>query len=344
MKKLVNRLIGLLLLIGIVVLCAKYVIKSSVPSILLKTHVLQDMYALSGTKDLVITSLKGGMSESSLYKVDGKDNSYVIRLLDNHRSKESKEREIKVQTIASENGWGPKLYASNIDEGWIIMEYMKPTPLTQADRVGDTLYESLGKRLHQIHAGPAFTLKRDVLKDIEERLERLHKEDKIPQSIDYAVLKNIIGSVQKNRSSIVTPTHRDLNPNNIIFSEHQPFIIDFEDAAQDDPFYDLGTVGIYYIFDTHHEKVFLDAYFNRVPTRQEYAYYQIGRQAALLSYGLNFLHFAPWEVIKNTSVSPEPFEKILQAFDKGIIDITNPVDQLRIAVSLLQAAVSESHR
>ena len=341
MKKLVNRLIGFVLLIGIIVLCAKYVSEPSVPPILLKTHVLQDMYTLAGTKDLAITSLKGGMSGSNLYKVDGKDSSYVIRLLGNCRSTESKAREVLVQTIASQEGWGPKLYASDIDEGWIIMEYIKPTPLTESDRMNDETYISLGQRLQQIHTGPEFLSVRDRLKEIKERLDRLYKENKIPQSIDYEVLKNIIDLVKKHGSTVLAPTHRDLNPNNIIFSNHQPFIIDFEDAAQDDPFYDLGTIGIFYIFNTHHEEVFLKAYFNRVPTQQEYMRYQRMKQLALIAYGLNFLNFAPQEVIANVSVPLEPFEKLLQDFDKGVIDINNSTDQLRLAVSLLQEAINQ---
>ncbi|HEX4068729.1 MAG TPA: phosphotransferase [Candidatus Babeliales bacterium] len=234
-------------LIGIVALLTWHVRRFAIPSVLSKTAALETLYTLAGTKDLKITSLKGG-SEATLYKVDSKDKSYVIRLIE-HRSLAQKEREINAQKIASDGGWSPQLYASDVDEGWIIMEYIQPTSLTQADRMNDSLYISLGKVLQKMHTGPDFLLSSSspIINRIEEQLEQLYKEHKIPQSIHYETLKNIFNSVKKNHSTIIAPTHRDLNPNNIIFSGHQPFIIDFEDAAQDDPFFDLGTIGAFFI-------------------------------------------------------------------------------------------------
>ncbi len=338
MKKMIKGLVFISLL-AVCIVCIWQVKKPAIPLILSKTYALETLYTLADTKNFVITSLKGGMSESMLYKVASKEKSYVIRFIQ-HRSIAGRQREIEAQTIASERGWGPKLYASDSNEGWIIMEYIKPISLTQVDRMNDEIYRALGKSLREIHTGPSFAIVQDRLKEIEERLERLHKEDKIPSIINYEILKNIIDLAQKNHSKVLAPTHRDLNPNNIIFSGHQPFIIDLEDAAQDDPFYDLGTVGIFYIFDARHEKIFLDTYFNRTPTQQEYEYYQNMKQAARLCYGINFLEAAPQRIVKNVSVTAEPLKKLLQDFDNGIIDITDPVDQLKLAVGFLQEAIN----
>lgn len=340
MKKRIKILVVFVSVLVLVVLFTWDVRKSSIPSILLKTHALEMIYTLADTKDVDITSLKGGMSASVLYRVASKDKSYVIRFIQ-HRSIAGRQREINAQTIASENGWGPKLYASDVDEGWIIMEYIKPTSLTEADRMDDEIYKALGQSLRKIHTGPSFEIERDVVKDTGDRLERLHKKDKIPAVINYEILKNIIDLVQKNHSKALAPTHRDLNPNNIIFSGHRPFIIDLEDAAQDDPFYDLGTVGIYHIFDAHHEEIFLRAYFNRPPTQQEYERYQNMKQVAGIRCGLSFLEAAPQEIIKNVSIEVEPVTKLMQDFYNGIIDVTNPVDQLKIAVGFLQEAINQ---
>jgi hypothetical protein len=67
-----NRLrIGLLILIGLIlssVLVVRHVKKSYIPLKLSQFHALQDLYRLAGTKDLTITPLKEGLSESTLYK------------------------------------------------------------------------------------------------------------------------------------------------------------------------------------------------------------------------------------------------------------------------------------
>ena len=217
MKTLAKVLIFVsLLMISIVFI--GYVKKTSIPSIFYKTNVLPTVYAVMGTNEFLITPLKGGLSESTLYKVDSEDKSCVIRFI-GHRSRKDKLREIDAQTIASQEGWGPTLYASDINEGWIIMEYIKQIPLTAADRMNDEMYIALGKCLQHIHTGPKFLTGKPILKEIEELLEKLQREDKIPQSIDYVILENLLESIKKNYPLILTPTHRDLNPNNIIFSD-----------------------------------------------------------------------------------------------------------------------------
>ncbi len=127
-----------------------------------------------------------------------------------------------------------------------------------------------------------------------------------------------------------------MNPNNIIFSDHKIFFIDFENAAQDDPFYDLGTIGIFYIFDSYHEQLFLNSYFDRIPTQEEYAYYQQMKQMALLFVASNLLNFVPREMIQHSSCMTESFEKMLHGVSNGTVNIADPADQLKLAVSMLQ--------
>ena len=341
MKKLISVLLAFVSTIAIITILTWQAKNAVIPSALSKTNALQVVYRLTGdTKDFKITPLKGGLSESTLYKVDSDNKSYVIRLI-GHRSMEDKQREINAQAIASQEGWGPILYAADINEGWIIMDYIKPTILHQADRRNEALYIALGKRLQQIHTGPKFLSGKPILNEIEELLNRLNQQNKIPKSINYAVLKEILESIKKNHSTILAPIHRDLNPNNIIFSDNQPFIIDFENAAQDDPFYDLGTIGIFYIMHPYHETIFLNAYFDRDPTQQEYKHYQTMKQAALLFYGLNFLDFVPQEIVHNISVPTESIERMLQDVANGTIDIANNIDQLKLAVSILQEAINQ---
>lgn len=311
----------------------------TLPSLFLNTNILPTLYEITGTKEFTIDPLTGGLSDSTLYKVARKDKQWVVRFI-GHRSMKDKLREINAQSIASQEGWGPALYASDSNQGWIIMQYIKSTPLTAADRMNEETYIKLGTCLQKIHTGPAFSAGKSIVQEIEELLNKLQQQNKLPQSINYELLKSIITSIKKNYPRVMAPTHRDLNPNNIIFSDNQIFIIDFENAAQDDPFYDLATVGIFYIFHPYHEKIFLNSYFNRDYTPQEYAYYQEMKQLAFLFYGLNFLDFITPEIIQTTSVSTQPFAHMLEDLGRGAINIADPIDQLKLAVSMLQEAIN----
>lgn len=342
-----NRLrISLLVFIGLSlssVFVVRYVKKSSIPPKISQSHALRDLYRLAGTKDLTITPLKGGLSESTLYKVDSRNESFVIRFI-GHRSMNDRLREINAQMIASKEGWSPTVYTSDINEGWIIMNYIKPKNLTAADRENEKTYEALGKLLQRIHTSTDFLPGKSILTEIEELMNNAHNQGKIPSSIDYNILKDIIESVKKTYPRMLTPTHRDLNPNNILFSDYTIFIIDFENAAQDDPFYDLATVGIFYLFNPYHEAAFLNAYFNRAPTSQEYAYYQEMKQLALLFYGFNFLDFVPQKMIQSTSVTIKPFVEMLQDVGSGGLNLADHADQLKFAISILQEAINQYKR
>ena len=52
-------------------------------------------------------------------------------------------------------------------------------------------------------------------------------------------------------------------------------MIDYEDASQGDPYFDLATLGIFYLFDETTTKIFLKSYFGRPPTRREEARFQL---------------------------------------------------------------------
>lgn len=312
-----------------------------VPETLQEADIMKYIYALSRSTAGVkkITPLKGGLSGLSIYKIDMDNKSYVVRLLAK-RSIADRVREIQAQTIASQQGWGPKVYVSNEEQGWIIMEYLKPETVTFLSRIGTALYKKLGYCLRMVHNGPSFLEGKTALAEIDELLELCHEHKKIPFYFNYDDLKQIVTFIHNNHCPTFVPCHRDLNPNNIIFSKNKVFLIDFEYATQDDPFYDLATVGIYYIFDSFHEKIFLEAYFGKEPTQQECAYYQLMKQAVLLFYGLDLLKGVPVEVISTASLTIQPLLLLFKKIDEGLLSIEKPADQLKIATSMIQEALN----
>jgi len=135
-----------------------------------------------------------------------------------------------------------------------------------------------------------------------------------------------------------TFTHRDLNPNNIIMSGGTLLAIDFENAAQDDPYFDLATVGIFNLFTTQQEELFFNAYFGRAATPQEYAKYQDMKIAAYLFYGLSLIEKTPAariDVVDDAELFIDVYTKIGQ----GTYDLSNPEHRRIFGLSLLRQAI-----
>lgn len=304
---------------------------------------MECLYTLGNIRNnIIITPLTGGLSGTSLFKIDLKNKSYVFRILRSSLSIEEKIQQVNAQSIASEKGWGPKLYTSDIEDGWILMQYLHTTPLTDEYRANDEMYIQLAKLLQKIQTGPPFLEGESRFTKIEKLLEELNNKGKIPAIFDYTTLKNILLSTKKNYQSTITPTHRDLNPNNLIFIKNQFFAIDFDDACQDDPLYDVATIGIFYIFNPHHEEIFLNSYFQHTPTKNELAHYHRMKQLNFLFYSLIFLKILSKQNTQNISFAIEPYEKLLQKLGQGELDVSSPEGQLTLAVSFLQQAINEN--
>jgi hypothetical protein len=68
-------------------------------------------------------TLKGGLSDSGVYKMSDSRDSYVLKDI-SHRSRNDRIREIHAHKIASEHAYGPKLYAYDVSKGKIVMSFL----------------------------------------------------------------------------------------------------------------------------------------------------------------------------------------------------------------------------
>lgn len=280
------------------------------------------------------TPLKGGLSNSTLYKVSDSKNKYVLRNIE-HRTWEDREREIQAQSIASQHGYGPHLYAYDIQQGKILMSFL-PQSKTLPD--SSTKAHKLAKLLQKIHSGPSFCEHISILEQIK---SRFHSIFFFPSDINPKDIETLIANLEKNKPLIKTATHRDLNPNNIIFDEYgDPKVIDFENAGEDDPFFDISTIIIFNFENTSEENIFLKAYFKREPTQAEIEYIHVIKKEVFLFYGLEILS----KVLPETANDPAPsinFTEIYSAIKEGSFSLDDNKHLLIFAKSLLNRALNE---
>lgn len=278
--------------------------------------------------------LKGGLSAATVDKVSDGKTFYVLRQL-NDRRLDDRMRELKAQQVASDAGYGPKLIAYDLDKGTVLMEYLKPS--TTAMLV-DQLPEKVAALLHQIHDGPAYCEGKSILDQLAQRYEVALV---FPSDIDRTRVGTEIASLLKMRTDQKKPTHRDLNPNNFIWQSDSFKVIDFENAAQDDPFFDLATVLLFQLHDDQSRKAFLGAYFHRDLTEAESQHLQSMRKVVCLFYGLGLMSHASLEMIEDSKETQSLQDVFDSLFKKGAFDLSQVSNQLIFAKALIKEAITE---
>ncbi|MBA3813658.1 MAG: phosphotransferase [Alphaproteobacteria bacterium] len=204
-----------------------------------------------------VHSLKGGLSPSMIYKVTTDKKSYVLRLIDEHRSFSDREREITAMQIASQGGIAPKVYYANAKEGVIVMEFIPSVPLSEKERSPPLLLPHLAHILREIHRGPPFPPTdgaQEKIRDLNALL--VLKKVKLPALINEVLtgFHRIENTLQKTAK--LAPCHNDLNPNNILFTESGIKVIDWEAAGMGDPYFDLATIALFLRLPTRMKRPF----------------------------------------------------------------------------------------
>lgn len=278
--------------------------------------------------------LKGGLSAATVDQVSDGKTFYVLRVMKDRRL-EDKMREIKAQQVASDAGYGPKLIAYDLDKGTVLMEYLKPSVTAM---FVDELPQKLAALLHQIHDGPAFCEGKSILDQLVQRYEVALV---FPPDIDRTRVGDEIAMLLKERTGLKKPTHRDLNPNNFIWQGDSFKVIDFENAAQDDPFFDIATVLLFHLHDDHSRKAFLKAYFQRELSADEKAHLDSMHKVVCLFYGLGLMSHASLDMIEDSKETQSLQDIFDSLFKKGAFDLSQVSNQLIFAKALIKEAITE---
>lgn len=306
-------------------------------------RVVKDHLKLTGS--VFAQQLKGGLSNAQLFIVTSGTEKYVIRFL-LHKTAEKREQEITCLTAASQGDYGPHVYFASSTEGIAIMEYLKALPITDAIRASPLLYNQLGQLLRTMHSAPPLTKTTNVFSKIQNRMlprvKARYKNSVILDTIEHAVehIKNTVEPF-----ATWAPCHNDLNPNNIIFVGTACKAIDYESAAQADPYFDVATIIAFYCFSPDHEKIVVTTYLKRPPTRQEEARLYLMKQIVFINWALGFLNRVG-EQKQNTSagqnladyrglVDQTFYENFLKSCTQGKNELEDPEQVKKMASALL---------
>lgn len=275
--------------------------------------------------------LKGGLSKSSLYKVSKDGKFYVVRDFE-HRSTEDKIFEIRAQLVASDNFYGPKVYAYDATEGKILMSFLE---IIKNDLTPSRKAEKLAKLLLKMHNGPKF---QDNFSAFKLTQKLINKKIKVlPKEFSREKLASVLSDYSELPKSEKRPSHRDLNLNNMLYTKDGYKIIDFENASQDDPFFDIATIIIFNFYTSPGEKEFIQQYFKRNLTYDEIARLNTMKKIVFLYYGLSIIKKISNKLIQK-KVKDISFNEAMHSLNKNELSLDNQNHLLIIAKSMLNEA------
>jgi len=150
--------------------------------------------------------------------------------------------EYEVQKLAYQHGLAAQPYYLNLEEGFMICEYLDGKHKTDLSKAEITLFAQQLKMLHSIKIDQSPL-------DVKSEFPTLTKElEEAFAYIDTTLLETVL-------------CHNDLNPLNCIFSKDGLMFIDWEFSGVNDRYFDMASVSVEFSFDNNDEINFMDLYF-----------------------------------------------------------------------------------
>lgn len=296
--------------------------------------IMQNSIGVNGP--YTIERLSGGCSGSEVIKVSTPNKDYVIRFW-NMQWAGYFPQDLACQLIASDAGYGPKVYFSDEVQGFTIMDYYFPEALPETQ----IRLQALVDLVKKIHAGPV------VPKGVDRSvyLDSLIDELKTTPFFDLEAIRTIKDTVfnATRPGASCVACHRDLHHGNLIYTQSRFIALDYTWGAMDDPFADLANIAIFNCKNEAEDRLLLQLYFGNQPNARQMASLSLMKLSAKIFYGLEFLGLFYLNKMEEPITS--------RAASKAYIDFgghggraSSPTDFFTYAISLLSEVIDCSHR
>jgi len=281
--------------------------------------------------------LHGGGSSSLTYKIIVTQKAYVLRVMGLDQPINNRDTQISCLIRAAALNIAPQCYYANAEHGIIIMGHIHAQPIIDRMR----LLTELAGILHNLHQTkdfpPAHMQIFDYLPDLAAELKQYPLPDFL---INYFAQ---ITEIQK----ILTPhltraaCHNDLNFQNILFDGTKLWLIDWEAAGKEDPFFDLATVCNQLCCNEAMENLFLINYFGQTITSFQQAKLYLMQQVAHYYYALHFLiHALHGGISIMDCIAPDLFSWNI-GYINGTYQLANPSDFLLYGIVQVKSSLAK---
>ncbi len=253
-------------------------------------------------------------------------------------------RQFAAMRIAAECGVAPEVLHADADAGLVISAFVPPQPFT-------TLFDDparvaeLGALVRRLHDGPAMPPFLDTFQAIEQALIGIAASGTVlsPLMSEFLVHFEQVKDALRPHLTLGA-SHNDLNPGNLLHDGERFWIIDWESAWQNDPYFDLATVLHWFGFAGERERALLHGYFGGAPTAWQQAKLELMRQVVSCYYAVVFLliplqrkEFPPALDLDRDSLPS--FTDIRAAMRDGTVPLATAADHARFSLVMINDAL-----
>ncbi len=235
-----------------------------------------------------IALLKGGASGALIYRVERGQRSFVLRLEPERISLEHRRRGFTCMQAAAAIGVAPRVYLADPMAGIAVMDFVVAKSITDFPGGRVAVARALGDLIGQIQTTEPFPMMlgggEDMIASVLQSLaqSKLFAAGQLDRHRDE--LARIREAVPWDPSSLVS-SHNDPNPRNLLFDGVRLWLVDWELASRNDPFFDLAIATMGSADTPDLEAALLTAALGRAPDAALYARLRVVRQLARLFYG-----------------------------------------------------------
>jgi aminoglycoside phosphotransferase (APT) family kinase protein len=242
---------------------------------------LEQLFPEFPTTQLMISSLGGGYSQASNYKIENKGGTdYVLRLYPlGPPAQEEIDREFYMMTKASQLGVAPHIHGITENRRAILAEFITEEKFSLEQIKQPAVLQKIGEALRLVHSIPRHSHPTISIRDKYEAIyQRLPSNDDAVDAIsiirDGIAQLHALGDFQKN-------IHGELHPRNVFVTEQNVLLIDWAETTWADPLYDLSYFVLLHDLSNVEEQTLLRCYLGHEPTAVEKKRYALTKKINL---------------------------------------------------------------
>lgn len=253
---------------------------------------------------IAISPLSGGLSSTSLYKVEVDSRLYVLRI--HHRKTLQDQREHFALVEAAKKGIAPNIVAISPGHEAIIIEYIHDKTISIEQAKAPEIIAKIAHALLAAHQIEGHEYPGETLLSKAKRCADKVSNDGIGTLEDIQGALQLLKRYRQELSAFSIPkvnVHGDLNPRNIFYSREKVLLIDWAESNREDPFYDLTYFALKHDYCKDEEHHLLTAYLMRVPTSEELERFNLQKKIHQAFWSLTNLYLAQAELNKHPEQS-----------------------------------------
>jgi aminoglycoside phosphotransferase (APT) family kinase protein len=249
------------------------------------------LIAAFGTASIgAITTLTGGMTTASVYRVEVGARKYLLRM-EGEPSPLRNPHQYKSMTIAAEARIAPAIRYVDEVARVVVMDFVEQVHLKAYPGGSTALAQALGDLFSRVQATPVFPFYvnyPDIVARLFAHVRRtgLFADGVLDPHVERLAL---VSKAYEAGATKLVSSHNDPTPGNILFDGERLWLIDWESACRNDPLVDVAILLDGLVRTPVLEDIFLNAWLGRAPGEDVRARLGVARALTRLYYTGVFL-------------------------------------------------------